>query len=856
MSEQQKPEEKKLSLAKPRSVGTKKGVETGQVRQSFSHGRSKTVTVEVRKRRSVARGASAEDEAAAPAKVVAPAVAQAAPPSPAPAAARETAAAAPELEAAGKPARGGIILRSLTTDEKAARARAVEGAREADVEARRQAELDASHRAAEDERLKVERDASTKRTTEEEARKHSEEGARLRAEQLAAKRLQAEGGEEEKPDDDRGRPRRTARVETRRPAMARRGPPRRRGGKLTVSQALSESERVRSLASVRRARERERRAVSTDPAEPRAKVVREVILPETITVQELANRMAERGVDVVKALMNMGVMSTINQTIDPDTAELVIDEFGHRAKRVSDADVEIGLKGEADDDTDLEVRPPVVTVMGHVDHGKTSLLDALRNSDVVSSEAGGITQHIGAYQVELASGAQITFVDTPGHKSFTAMRARGAKVTDIVVLVVAADDGIMPQTIEAIDHAKAAGVPIVVAINKIDKPDANPDRIRQQLLQHGLVVEEMGGEMLSVEVSATARTNLDKLEEMLVLQGEILDLKANPKRSAEGVVIESKLDRGRGAVATVLVQRGTLRVGDIAVAGGEWGRVRALLDEHGRRVEGATPSMPVELLGLNGVPEAGDEIVVVESESRARQVTEFRQQSARQMRTAAVVPGTLEQMFSRIELGEAKELPIVLKADVHGSLEAILGALDDLATDEVKMRILHAAVGGISESDIVLARASEALVIGFNVRADPPARELSRRDRVDIRYYSIIYELIDDMKSILSGMLPPAVREQFLGNAEILEVFSIGKLGKIAGCQVKAGVFRRGAKVRLLRDSIVVHEGTVSSLKRFKDDVREVRDGNECGISLENYHDVQVGDVIETFEVQETARTL
>ena len=856
MSEQQKPEEKKLSLAKPRRVEAKKAVETGQVRQSFSHGRSKTVTVEVRKTRALARGASAGDGSAAVAHVAKPAAAAPAPEPPAIAEASQTMADALEMEPAGQPARGGIILRSLTEDEKAARARAVEGAREADVEARRQAELDASRRTAEEERLKVERDASTKRTAEEEARKLSEEEARLRAEQQAAKRLQSAEGEEEKTDDDRGRLRRTARVEPRRPALARRGPPRRRGGKLTVSQALSDGERVRSLASVRRARERERRAVSTELAEPRAKVVRDVTLPETITVQELANRMAERGVDVVKALMNMGVMSTINQTIDADTAELVIDEFGHHAKRVSDADVEIGLKGEADDETDLEARAPVVTIMGHVDHGKTSLLDAWRNSDVVSAEAGGITQHIGAYQVELASGAKITFVDTPGHETFTAMRARGAKVTDIVVLVVAADDGIMPQTIEAIDHAKAANVPIVVAINKIDKSDANPDRVRQDLLHHGLVVEELGGEVLSVEVSATEKTNLDKLGEILVLQGEVLDLKSNSERSAEGAVIESKLDRGRGPVATVLVQRGTLRVGDIAVAGGEWGRVRALLDEHGRRVESASPAMPVELLGLNGVPEAGDDFVVVESESRARQVTEFRQQSAREKRTAVVAMGTLEQMFSRIEGGEAKELPIVLKADVHGSLEAILGALDDLGTDEVKMRILHAAVGGINESDIVLARASEALVIGFNIRAYAQARELSRRDRVDIRYYSVIYELIGDMKSILSGMLAPAVRELLLGNAEILEVFNIGKVGKIAGCQVKEGIVRRGAKMRLLRDNVVVHEGTVGTLKRFKDDVREVRDGNECGISLENYHDVQVGDVIEAFEVQETARTL
>jgi translation initiation factor IF-2 len=612
---------------------------------------------------------------------------------------------------------------------------------------------------------------------------------------------------------------------------------------------------MRSLASVRRARERERMRMHQGEQE-QIKVVREVVVPETITVQELANRMAERGADVIKALMRMGVMATINQVIDADTAELVVSEFGHRLRRVSEADVEVGLRGEDDMPEALEPRAPVVTVMGHVDHGKTSLLDALRETDVAGGEAGGITQHIGAYRVRLKSGRQITFIDTPGHQAFTAMRARGANVTDIVVLVVAADDGIMEQTVEAIRHAKAAQVPIIVAINKIDKPEAKPDRVRQELLQHEIVVENLGGEVLDVEVSATKRTNLDRLEEAILLQAELLDLKANPNRPAEGVVLEAKLERGRGAVATVLIQRGTLHVGDIFVAGSEWGRVRALVDDRGGAQKEAGPSTPIEVLGLNGTPFAGDDFVVAENESRARDIADFRQRRRRTAQAAQGGRGTLEQMFSQIAAGVAKELPIVVKSDVQGSLEAIVGSLEKLSTGEVSVRVLHAAVGGVNESDVILAKASEAVIVGFNVRANPQARDLARRDGVEIRYYSIIYDVIDDIRKTLSGLLAPTLRERFLGNASIRDVFNITKVGKVAGCMVTEGTVRRGAKVRLLRDNVVIHEGALKTLKRFKDEVREVREGFECGMAFENYQDVQAGDVVECFEVEEVARAL
>jgi translation initiation factor IF-2 len=549
-------------------------------------------------------------------------------------------------------------------------------------------------------------------------------------------------------------------------------------------------------------------------------------------------------------------MATINQTIDADTAELIVSEFGHRVQRVAESDIEVGLGGEKDEDAVMLPRSPVVTVMGHVDHGKTSLLDALRQTDVVSGEAGGITQHIGAYQVHMKSGKAITFLDTPGHEAFTQMRARGAKVTDIVVLVVAADDSVMPQTVEAIHHAKAAGVPIVIAINKCDKPAANPQKVRQELLQHEIVVEQMGGEVQSIEVSAKTKMGLDTLEEAILLQAEILDLKANPDRKAEGVVVEAKLERGRGSVATVLVARGTLHVGDVFVAGSAWGRVRALIDDHGKNVVSAGPSVPVEVLGLQGNPEAGDEFVVVENEARAREVAEFRERKQREARSAISARGSLEQMFSKIQAGEAKELPIVIKTDVQGSLEAIQAAVNKLGTEEVVVRFLHGAIGGINESDISLAGASKGAVIGFNVRASKQARELAEREGVDIRYYSIIYNLIDDLKALLSGMLAPTIRENFLGYAEIREVFNITKIGKVAGCMVTEGVVKRGAKVRLLRDNVVIHEGALSTLKRFKDDAREVKQGMDCGMSFENYNDLQVGDMIECFELESVAREL
>jgi translation initiation factor IF-2 len=605
---------------------------------------------------------------------------------------------------------------------------------------------------------------------------------------------------------------------------------------------------------MKRAREKEKARLAAQG--PQAKQVREVVVPEAITVQELANRMAERSVDVVKSLMKMGVMATINQPLDADTAELIVGEFGHKVKRVSEADVEIGLSGESDADAALQPRTPVVTIMGHVDHGKTSLLDALRATDVAKHEAGGITQHIGAYKVNLKSGAAITFLDTPGHEAFTAMRARGAKVTDIVVLVVAADDGIQPQTIEAIAHAKAAQVPIVVAINKVDKGDANPDRVRTDLLQHDVALEGYGGEVLGVEVSAKTGKGLDKLEEAILLQTEILDLRANPERAAQGAIVEAKLERGRGSVATVLVQKGTLKVGDIFVAGEEWGRVRALLDDRGRQVESAGPSTPVEVLGLTGTPQAGDDFQVVENEGRAREVTEFRQRRTREQTATARARGTLEQMFVKIREGEAKELAVVVKTDVQGSLEAISASLVKLKTDEVSVRLLHGAVGGIIEGDVALAKASEGLIVGFNVRANPQAREMAKRDGIEIRYYSIIYNVLDDIKAALSGLLAPTLREKFLGNAEIRQVFTVSKAGKVAGCRVVEGMVKRGAKVRLLRDQTVIHEGTLKTLRRFKDEVKEVQEGYECGMAFENYEDIREGDLIECFEVEEVARTI
>ncbi len=858
MTESNDPDRKAPLKLSPGKLELKKTVETGQVRQSFSHGRSKVVTVEVRKKRTFTTGAGGvlQEVKDGPRP---PEFEPAQPPAP-----------VPEVEVASA---AHPPLHDLTSGEKATRVRALQDALKAEEEAKR--------RATEDE-LRRRLDEEARRQAAEEAAKSAPPAA-SEPEPVVAAAPAADAetavpavaaptvaptaaaaapvapaakvaAEEEEEEDRSKRPGRPAAHKP--PPVVKRTEPRRREGKLTITAALDDDDRGqrgRSLAAVRRARERERLKQLQKSTE---KVIRDVIIPETISVQELANRMAERGADVIKCLMRNGIMATINQVIDADTAELVVTEFGHTAKRVADSDVEIGLSGVSDSDDNLASRPPVVTVMGHVDHGKTSLLDALRATDVVSGEAGGITQHIGAYQVALHSGQRITFIDTPGHEAFTAMRARGANMTDIVVLVVAADDGIMPQTVEAIRHAKAAKVPIIVAINKIDKPDANTARVRQELLQHELVTEDLGGDILAVEVSAKKRLNLDKLEEAILLQAEILDLKANPDRAAQGVVIEAKIERGRGSVATVLVQKGTLHVGDVFVSGSEWGRVRALADDRGNKVDAAGPSVPVEVLGLTGTPAAGDDFITVETETRAREVAGYRQRKERDAKAAAGARGTLEEMFSKIAAGEAKELPVVVKGDVQGSVEAIVATLEKMGTDEVKVRVLHSAVGGINESDVTLAKASNALVIGFNVRANPQARDMARRDTVDIRYYSIIYDVADDLRQALTGMLAPTLKERFLGNAEIREVFQITKVGKVAGCFITEGMVKRGAKVRLLRDNVVIHEGALGQLKRFKDDVREVREGYECGMSFENYNDIQVGDVIECYEVEEIAGIL
>jgi translation initiation factor IF-2 len=633
----------------------------------------------------------------------------------------------------------------------------------------------------------------------------------------------------------------------------------RRGNKkLSIPQMMEQEERVRSLASVRRAREKARRLEYMRSNAEREKIIREVTIPDLITVQELSSRMAERLADVTKALMKMGMIVTPQQNLDADTAELIVTDFGHKAKRVMEADVENVLSAEDDSEEigSLQARPPVVTIMGHVDHGKTSLLDALRKTTVAAGEAGGITQHIGAYQVKNSAGHAITFLDTPGHEAFTAMRKRGANVTDIVVLVVAADDGIKAQTVEAIHHAKAAGVPIIVAINKIDKPDANPQRARQQLLEHELVTEELGGDVLAVEVSAKTGLNLDKLQETIALQAEVLQLKANPLRRAQGLVIEAEIDRGRGPVATLLVQKGTLRIGDILVAGGCSGKVRAMIADNGEFVKEAGPSFPVQVLGLADAPEAGDRFDVVEHEKQAREITSYRQQKQRERRSVAEKRGSLEELFSQSQVGGRKEVPLIIKGDVQGSIEAIVGSIAKMATDEVRARVLHAAVGGITESDVSLASASGAVIIGFNVRADSNAKAMSERDGVDMRYYSIIYNLVDDMKALLSGMLTPIVREHYLGTADVRQVFSVTKIGKVAGCFVTDGVIKRGAHVRLLRDNIVIHTGKLKTLRRFKDDVKEVANNFECGMAFENYEDLKERDKIEAFELVEEQRSL
>ncbi|MFO1247160.1 MAG: translation initiation factor IF-2 [Alphaproteobacteria bacterium] len=828
-----------------------KKTETSTVKQSFSHGRTKAVVVE--KKRSAAPPAATAKVAKAP-------VEKPVEKAPAPEVAPKAAAAAP----AAAPARG-VVLRQLSDEEKARRAAALADARVSDSEARKIAEQEAARRAREEEQLKAERAAAEKRKIEEEARKAADELAKKRAEQEAARRLEtpkvAETGEaprrrlENDEEEESGAKKIGGKLVPAKAPAPKKAEGERRRGKLTVTRALSDDdERVRSVASYKRHLQRVNKGHQQQPAGPAGP--RDIIVPETITVADLANRMARRSVDVIKVLMKNGMMATPNDIIDADTAELVASEYGHVVKRVAESDVLEGLTGAKDEDSHLEPRPPVVTVMGHVDHGKTSLLDALRKTDVVSGEAGGITQHIGAYQVNLKSGQKITFLDTPGHAAFTQMRARGAKVTDLVILVVAADDGVMPQTVEAIAHAKAAGVPMIVAVNKIDKGDANPLRVKTELLQHEVQVEDMGGETQAVEVSATKGTGLDKLEEAILLQAEILDLKANPDRAAEGAVVEAKLDKGRGPVATVLVQRGTLKVGDIVVAGAEWGRVRLLANERGESVKSAGPSTPIEVLGLSAPPEAGDEMVVVENEARAREVAEYRARKRREQRQASSSRQTLDQLLQTREAGEKRLLPLVLKTDVQGSSEAIQGALAKLATAEVGPQILQSGVGGITESDVILAHASGAAVIGFNVRANNQARDRAKRDGVEIRYYNIIYNLVDDVKAALSGMLTPETREKFLGNAEILEVFNISKVGKVAGCKVTEGLMRRGAKVRLIRDNVVIHEGELSTLKRFKDEVKEVQVGQECGMGFVGYQDLQKGDVIECFEVETIQRAL
>jgi translation initiation factor IF-2 len=854
MSETKNPGEKKLSVGK---LTLKPRTETGVVRQSFSHGRSKQVVVEKVKRRAVGGPGEAKAEPAPVVETKKPA------PSKAPAAPAARAAAA-QTEVKPKPS--GVVLRTLTEEERSARAHALADSRVREAEERKIAEEEARRRAGRESVDRSEREAAEARKREEDERRKHDEETKRKAGEVAKKRF---GGDEvartgpgarlalEADDDEAPRPRRPGAART--PAAPRPAPrvgAEKQRGRLTLVTALRADEvRERSVASFRRRTQRLKGIASNEPKE---KLVREVTIPEAISIQDLANRMSERAVDVIRLLMKQGQMVTINDVIDADTAQLIAEEMGHSVRRVAEADVEEGLFDVADDPALLAPRAPVVTVMGHVDHGKTSLLDAIRSSDVAAGEAGGITQHIGAYQVTAPSGAKITFIDTPGHAAFTAMRARGAKVTDIVVLVVAADDGVMPQTIEAIHHAKAAKVPIIVAINKIDKPDAKPDRVRTDLLQHEIQVESMGGEVVDVEVSATKKTNIDKLLEMLGLQAEILDLKADPNRAAEGTVIEAKLDRGRGPVATVLIQRGTLRVGDLVVAGAEWGRVRALVSDTGAPIETAGPSTPVEVLGFSGTPDAGDRLAVVDNEARAREVTDYRARQKREKTAARAtgMRGSLEQMMAQAKTSGRKEFPLVIKADVQGSLEAIVGALDKLGTDEVAARVLHAGVGGISESDVTLAEASGVPIIAFNVRANKEARESAERAGIEIRYYNIIYDLVDDVKKAMSGLLPPTLRETMLGNAQILEIFNVSKVGKIAGCRVTDGTVERGANVRLIRDNVVIHEGKLSQLKRFKDDVREVGAGMECGMAFENYQDMRQGDVIECYRVEQIQRSL
>ena len=836
-----------LSLKRP-------SIEQSKVKQNFAHGRTKTVVVETkRKRFGDDRPAGATEEKSkfqATPRIADAAVQRPVTPLPAP-----------------KP---GVVLRTLSADEREARERALAGSKVREAEERKRLEEDAVHRKVQDELDAVERTAAAKRKADDDIRHKNDEEGKRKAEEavkkLAPKSTAPSAATLRANVDDEGEQRAKTitrtfggviKREVKIPAPTRtKADADKRRGKLTLATATSEEDgdRFRSVAAFKRRTERLKKQAQgfTKPTE---KMTRDIVIPDAITIQELSNRMAERAVDIIKLLMKQGQMHTINDLIDADTAQIIAEEMGHRVRRVSEGDVVDSLGADDDVDGSQLSRPPVVTIMGHVDHGKTSLLDAIRKTNVVTGEAGGITQHIGAYQVKTDNGL-VTFIDTPGHEAFTSMRARGAKATDIVVLVVAADDGVMPQTVEAISHARAAGVPIIVAINKIDKQSANPTRVRTDLLQHEIVVESMGGDTMDVEVSAQKGTNLDKLLDAILLQAEVLNLKANPNREASGLVVEAQLDKGRGPVATVLVQRGTLKLGDLFVAGSAWGRVRALVNDKGEQVKTAGPSAPVEVLGLNSAPEAGDRFDVVPNEARAREITDYRERKRRDTRGTGAVRSSLEQMMSQLNQSGRAEFPVLVKADVQGSAEAIVQALEKIGNDEIRSRVVHYGVGGISESDINLAAASGAVVLGFNVRANGQARDVAVREGIEIRYYNIIYDLVDDIKAAMGGKLAPEVRETFIGNAKIQEVFNITKVGKVAGCMVTEGNVQRGAKVRLIRDSVVVHEGTLSTLKRFKDEVKEVQNGQECGMAFEAYEDMRAGDVIECFRVEKVQRTL
>ena len=834
-------------------LGLKRTVEAGQVQQSFSHGRKNTVVVEVKRRRLIGKPGE-QVEAVAPPEPApvqqAPAPApRAAPPPPRPSA-PDSLMSRQELQA------------KLLREAEEARMNALEEARRREDAARQQAGEEERRRAEEKRKSEdvatAQPDAAVDAAAPTEAAEanapaaSAEEGIPAKVETAA----EAEATAADRPPPRRFTPVAAPKRPEPKPARVKGDHDRRQSGKLTVSRALSDGDggaRARSLAALKRAREKEKRLMGGQ-REPQVKQVRDVVVPEAITVQELANRMAEKGADLVKALFKMGTMVTVNQTIDQDTAELLVEEFGHRIQRVSESDVDIDTATDVDADETLLPRAPVVTIMGHVDHGKTSLLDTLRGTDVVAGEAGGITQHIGAYQVKTKDGHIITFLDTPGHEAFTEMRARGANVTDIVILVVAADDGLMPQTIEAINHTKAAGVPMIVAINKIDRENANPQKVRERLLEHEIIVEDMGGDVQDVEVSALKKIGLDDLIEKIMLQAEIMELKANPERSAEGTVVEAKLDKGRGPVATILVKRGTLNVGDIFVVGAESGKVRAMLDDKGKNIKQAGPSVPVEVLGLTGVPQAGDTLTVVENEARAREVAAYRQEQINRKRTTAA-PTSFEHMFSALN-DKVIEYPVVVKGDVQGSVEAIVSSLNKASTDEIKVRVLHSGVGAITESDVTLAAASNAPLIGFNVRPNAKARALAERDKVRLKYFDVIYDLIEEIKGEMAGELGPERIETVVGRAEVKEVFSAGKHGKAAGLLVTDGFIRKALKARITRDDVIVYNGEIASLRRFKDDVAEVRAGLECGVTFLGHTDIKPGDYLETYEVEERARTL